>query len=567
MSLVFFKMASLIREASVQLRLDVSEGSSSVFDILKDKGVNPEHDLLAVQELPSRLWDVTFKSMELRRKFWPALSVGKGYAVTTYAHSTTLVTVLHVPYELNDNVVRHVLSRYGRVVCGRFLTCSDYPNVFNGIRQYKVDLRSDIPSSLLLGGRNCWVRYRGQPRTCLKCGDSGHEAKECDQRKCYNCQGAGHTSKECEIPAKCSVCEKSGHNYRDCPVSFANKIKPVPLSWIVGGAAVQDGETKEKEDETGMKTESPPLNSVSGGMAKPPSINVEGEQGASTSMTVHDSMDKAQPTSKTSRDVDPPVSPQDLSDEVTTVRDSQDVNEMSGEDSQMESADSFSISEIQSQSDLFDSQPQTPNPFSASASGKESIVDADDRELSSKVKCSSLPAKNDGTGSLAMFEVQNESQDNLFSSPGVSKRHPSTFPAPVSPSQDGSSTKDRESRARRKSSSLPTKKDRSRSSIRYPPEEPMDRIKMTQIFIEEEPWHSCYSKGCDRSFSSFQALKEHVAELHPKMKYSPYPCVLKKTCNRTFTAPREWIFHIASDHPEFVQKQDLEFFDRFFLKP
>ncbi|KAJ8018844.1 Zinc finger CCHC domain-containing protein 3 [Holothuria leucospilota] len=244
-------MASLQREASVQLQFEVGQSTEKVFDFLTRKGIDPGDHLLAVQGLPGHLWDITFKSVELRRKFWPVISDGECCSASVYTESTTLVTVLHVPHELDDNVVRYVLGRYGRVISGRFLMFKDYPTVFNGIRQYKMKLNSDIPSSVSFGGRSCWVRYRGQPRTCLKCGEAGHDAKECGVIRCFNCQSLGHASKECEVPTTCTICGKSGHHYRDCPVSFANKYKP-NSSWIIGShAKTSEGGEKEAEANLG----------------------------------------------------------------------------------------------------------------------------------------------------------------------------------------------------------------------------------------------------------------------------------------------------------------------------
>ncbi|KAJ8019452.1 hypothetical protein HOLleu_41057 [Holothuria leucospilota] len=94
---------------------------------------------------------------------------------------------------------------------------------------------------------------------------------------------------------------------------------------------------------------------------------------------------------------------------------------------------------------------------------------------------------------------------------------------------------------------------RSRSNIRVPFEDPSDSVRMTQIFLEDEPWHSCYLKGCRETFSSFQGLKEHVSREHPKLKPRNYPCP-RKSCKTVTNNPKEWILHIANEHPDFVIK-------------
>ncbi|KAJ8039563.1 Zinc finger CCHC domain-containing protein 3 [Holothuria leucospilota] len=248
-------MATLKRDASVQLRLQNCDGSSSVLKFLKDVGVDPATHLVAVQKLPGRYYDVTFKTIEFKRRFWPALCSDRACEVNPYTSSATLVTVLHVAHELDDNTVRYVLGRYGKVISGGFLTFKDYPSIFNGIRHYLIALKSDIPSAIRLGGRDCWVRYGGQPRTCLKCGGKGHDAKDCNQIRCHRCQGLGHVFKDCKMDEFCTVCQKEGHNYRNCPVSFANKIAPTPMKWTFGNPPQNSDEVNDKAVNANKGTE------------------------------------------------------------------------------------------------------------------------------------------------------------------------------------------------------------------------------------------------------------------------------------------------------------------------
>ena len=528
-------MAPLNRDASVQLMLESGE-NVNVFEIMKSKGVDPAIPLLAVQELPGRLFDVTFKSINLKRSLWPVLSSGRGYTVSSYSSSTIVVTVLHVPHELEDSMVRYVLGKYGKVIAGRFLTFKEYPNVYSGIRQYRIDLKVDIPSSLRLGGRNCWVRYIGQPRTCLKCGTKGHDVKDCQQLRCFRCQGLGHSVKECNSEVMCTVCDATGHSFRNCPVSFANKIKPTPMKWLGSGDEVADG-----------------------GVDMPVTSD---------------------------KDTNPP-GPAPGKEEAAAIE--------AGVENQSE--DTTFFKESVAEMDCEGINPQEPAPGEGLTVGSKAGGDMECHrekvtfvnETDAEVECQSqskLPdevvptsvKKGEICDDDAAVEMESQSQDNVFvfsqmsqsQSPvaeNESDKYPNFASGSVFKSKERKyDAKDRALRTKFKSSSLPTRKDRSRSRIRYPLEDPLDSIKMTQIFVEDEPWHSCYAKGCSHTFSSFNMLKDHTAKVHPNLDPSSYPCVLKKSCMSSFSTPREWIYHIASKHPEFVRKHDFEFFDQFFLK-
>ncbi|XP_071850628.1 zinc finger CCHC domain-containing protein 3-like [Apostichopus japonicus] len=266
-------MKQLLRERSVQLRLQAEEPSVNVFGVLKELGVLPADHLVAVQALPGQVFDVTFKTVEIRKQFWPSMSASCKFTATSYASNMKIVTVLHVPHELDDNVVRLALGRFGKVLGGRFLRYSEFP-VFKGTRQYKMQLAKEIPSSLSLGGRSCWVRYPGQPRTCLKCGEEGHLAKDCAVIRCYNCHEVGHSARNCQAPSSCTTCGKSGHGYKACPVSFANKLHPTTAAWVSGGASVLP-ETQE-EGKSASDSEMPVEEKVSPASAASETTTSEG---------------------------------------------------------------------------------------------------------------------------------------------------------------------------------------------------------------------------------------------------------------------------------------------------
>ena len=508
-----FKMATLKRDASVQLRLE-NGFVKPVFDILKEKGIDPGKHLVAVQELPGRIFDITFKSADLVREFVSPLSCQRGLTVSPYTSSATLVTVLHVPHELNDCAVRYVLGRYGKVISGRFLTFSEYPEVYNGIRQYKIVLKENIPSSVNLGGRSCWVRYRGQPRTCLKCGEKGHEAKECKLVKCFQCNHIGHSKKDCKEEVKCTICEKTGHMYKDCPISFANVISPTPMTWTVGPepAALKTTvcETSQSADQT-----------IASG--NDPSVGCDSEDDLEDGQEIPDDC---------SMDV---VTPDDHGTYLKEVETT--ASEGHGKGDPTVTGDCVPVVGI-----------------TGDQNAPTECVDMDVASLEEL-------GNNDKT-----VDFESSSQCDLFDCDSTELSQPKASSwADHVPDTD---TTWQKAPLKRRSESQPTevkRKERSKSSFRYPAENPLDTIKMSQIFLEEEPWHSCPAKGCRENFSSFDMLKKHTDQVHPSLESASYPCVMK-SCSHVFPFPRKWILHIAQKHPKFVTKQDVEFFDSFFLK-
>ena len=56
---------------------------------------------------------------------------------------------------------------FGKAEDGRMLTYREFPKIYNRIRQYKIKLEKDVPSSLTLVGRDCWARTLWWPTVDL----------------------------------------------------------------------------------------------------------------------------------------------------------------------------------------------------------------------------------------------------------------------------------------------------------------------------------------------------------------------------------------------------------------
>lgn len=105
--------------------------------------------------------------------------VFRGHLLTlTSLHTKKWVSVSRVQYGVPADSVQLALSRFGHITQVKL-------EVLNGISTgtFSVLMQVDqpIPSKLTIAGRTCYVFYRGQVRTCFKCGQSGHQKGECPQ--------------------------------------------------------------------------------------------------------------------------------------------------------------------------------------------------------------------------------------------------------------------------------------------------------------------------------------------------------------------------------------------------
>ncbi|PIK59056.1 putative zinc finger CCHC domain-containing protein 3-like [Apostichopus japonicus] len=170
---------------------------------------------------------------------------------------------IHVGLEVRQELVVTVLGRFGAVKAAKMCSYAQAPGVLNGHRQVRIDLKQDIPSFLFIAGHKAHVRYPGQPRTCFRCGETGHEAKGCPNKKCGRCLRLGHDSTACPNEVVCSLCGKEGHVFRACPSSYVSRTKS-------GGKSSSDApSTSREEGESGGILPSPAPGSPSPVVADP----------------------------------------------------------------------------------------------------------------------------------------------------------------------------------------------------------------------------------------------------------------------------------------------------------
>ena len=196
-----------------------------VFSVLKEKGISVKQ-IEMLQELSARnTYDLKFSSNGDRLEGVSRLKGIQGLTVTPYDRSV-VVTVLYLPFEVEQNLVVRVLGQYGTVSDSMWSTYGEgeLKGILNGKRKFRMVLKRDIPSFLFIGGAKAHIRYFMQPRTCFKCGQEGHEAKWCPNRRCGKCWQLGHDKADCPNEVKCNLCGEDGHVSGACPTSYSARV-------------------------------------------------------------------------------------------------------------------------------------------------------------------------------------------------------------------------------------------------------------------------------------------------------------------------------------------------------
>lgn len=95
------------------------------------------------------------------------------------------VRVFNLPPEVPNSMVTTALTRYGVIHSVRneqWSTAFPFP-VNNGIRALKMEVKQNIPGSVLIAGYNAHVTYIGQPILCFVCHEPDHKKEDCPRRK------------------------------------------------------------------------------------------------------------------------------------------------------------------------------------------------------------------------------------------------------------------------------------------------------------------------------------------------------------------------------------------------
>jgi len=98
---------------------------------------------------------------------------------------TKRIRIAALPPEVKEATIKESLSKYGEIVNIRdeMWAAAYRYKVFNGIRIVEIKLKRHMPSHLTIADNDVLISYDGQPPTCCRCNEPGHQQVDCPRRK------------------------------------------------------------------------------------------------------------------------------------------------------------------------------------------------------------------------------------------------------------------------------------------------------------------------------------------------------------------------------------------------
>ena len=171
-----------------------------VKEVIKDfaKQVPLERALECVQLIKGRTIRVVFPSARIMEEMMhTGLTFPEHPIVFKTPSIFHWVTLLDLPYGIPVDEIRTALSKFGQIA---HVKSESYMGLYTGTRLVKMELRSAIPSRVYVAGQVCTTFYKGQVRSCFKCGRTSHEAKKCSGRQHAPPSGNGAGDEETVPP-------------------------------------------------------------------------------------------------------------------------------------------------------------------------------------------------------------------------------------------------------------------------------------------------------------------------------------------------------------------------------
>jgi hypothetical protein len=98
---------------------------------------------------------------------------------------TKKVRVANLPPEVKEYEIKVHMSKYGEVrsIKDEMWAAAYRYKVYSGIRIVEMRLKQHLPSNISIAGNDTLISYDGQPQTCHRCNETGHQRHDCPHGK------------------------------------------------------------------------------------------------------------------------------------------------------------------------------------------------------------------------------------------------------------------------------------------------------------------------------------------------------------------------------------------------
>ncbi|XP_023219775.1 uncharacterized protein LOC111621765 [Centruroides sculpturatus] len=159
-----------------------------------------------------------------------------------------MVTVKYVPNEADKDLVRSILSEYGKVNKVLVHTVTVSGRKFKtGTYRVLIKTRKLLPNYVEMLGNRVELQYVGRKKQCWRCSSLNHEIRECTVKLCHRCKSPHHMVRDCP---KCYNCKQTHNREEECPKQTLLEI------YKTGGR----NKTKERKREKSLERQKAQIN-------------------------------------------------------------------------------------------------------------------------------------------------------------------------------------------------------------------------------------------------------------------------------------------------------------------